>query len=165
MAQDQSVAPQERVNITYTPATGDRNAQVELPLKMLFVGDYTGRPDPRPLEERKPVNINKDNFQEVLEKHKLEIQFNVADRRNGAKAGAELPVKLRFSKLSDFTPDEVAKQIPELAKRLELRAALSALKGPLTNTPAFRKKLEALVGDDATRKLLAAEVISTKEEG
>ena len=165
MAQDQSVAPQERVNITYTPATGDRNAQVELPLKMLFVGDYTGRTDERPLEERKPVNINKDNFQEVLAKHNLAPQFTVADRRTGAKEGAELSIKLRISKLSDFTPDEVAKQIPELARLLEARAALAALKAPLANTPAFAKKLAALIGDDATRKLLAAEVTPTKEEG
>ena len=46
MAKDQTVAPQERVNITYKPATGDRQAEVELPLKMLFIGDYTGLTSP-----------------------------------------------------------------------------------------------------------------------
>ena len=66
MAKEGSVAPQERVNITYKPATGNAQEEVELPLKMLFLGDYTGRHDPRPLEERKPINVDKDNFQQVL---------------------------------------------------------------------------------------------------
>jgi len=66
MPKEGSVAPQERVNITYKPATGNAQEEVELPLKMLFLGDYTGRADPRPLEERKPINVDKDNFQQVL---------------------------------------------------------------------------------------------------
>ena len=47
MANEGSVAPKERVNIVYKPATGDAKEEVELPLKMLMIGDYTGRPDPR----------------------------------------------------------------------------------------------------------------------
>ena len=65
MANEGSVAPQERVNITYKSSTGGAQQEVELPLKMLFLGDYTGRPDGRPLEERKPINVDKDNFQQV----------------------------------------------------------------------------------------------------
>ena len=55
MAKEGSVAPKERINITYKPATGDAVEDVELPLKMLFIGDYSGKPDPRPLEERVQV--------------------------------------------------------------------------------------------------------------
>ncbi len=71
MAKEGSVAPQERVNITYKPATGNAQAEVELPLKMLFMGDYTGRADPRPLEDRKPIHIDKDNFNQVLDEQNL----------------------------------------------------------------------------------------------
>ena len=42
MGKEGSVAPQERVNITYKPATGGASDEVELPLKMRFIGDYTG---------------------------------------------------------------------------------------------------------------------------
>ncbi len=66
MSKEQSVAPKERVNITYKPATGNAKEEVELPLKMLMLGDYTGRPDPRPLEDRKPINVDKDNFSKVM---------------------------------------------------------------------------------------------------
>src|SRR5262245_28490137 len=48
MSKEGSVAPKERVNITYKPATGNAKEEVELPLKLLMIGDYTCRPDPRP---------------------------------------------------------------------------------------------------------------------
>jgi type VI secretion system protein ImpB len=157
MADEQSVAPKERVNITYKPATGDRQSEVELPLKMLFVGDYTGRADPRALEDRRPVNIDKDNFQQVLAEHDLGVDLTVKSTLS-EEAGAELAVSLRFKKLSDFGPDAVAEQIPEIRSLLELREALTALKGPLGNVPAFRKKIQAVLGDAAGRERLLAEL-------
>jgi type VI secretion system protein ImpB len=166
MADDQSVAPKERVNITYKPATGDRQAEVELPLKMLFLGDYTGRPDERPLEDRKPINVDKDNFQQVLAEHNLGLELGVKNVLVDGPDAGDLPVKLRFKKLSDFGPDAVAEQVPELKQLLELRAALTALKSPLGNVPAFRKKLQSLLGDAGAREKLMKELgIGTKEEG
>ena len=85
MGKEGSVAPQERVNITYKPATGNAQEEVELPLKMLFIGDYTGRPDPRPLEERKPINVDKDNFQQVLAEQNLKLSMQVPDMLSGEK--------------------------------------------------------------------------------
>src|SRR5690349_17375844 len=65
MAKEASVAPKERVNIIYKPA-GDAQEDVELPLRILMLGDFTGRADETPVEERKPINIDKDNFNDVL---------------------------------------------------------------------------------------------------
>jgi type VI secretion system protein ImpB len=60
----------------------------------------------------------------------------------------------------------VAEQVPELQQLLELRAALTALKSPLGNVPAFRKKLQALLGDATAREQLMRELgLETKEEG
>ena len=164
MGKEGSVAPQERVNITYKPATGNAQAEVELPLKMLFMGDYTGRADPRPLEERKPVNIDKDNFTQVLAEHNLSVDLSVPDVLSGEK-DASLAVKLKFRKLSDFGPESVAEQVPELKKLLELRTALTALKGPLGNVPGFRKKIQSLLGDNANREKLMKELGINKEQG
>src|SRR5215510_9189712 len=80
MSKEGSVAPKERVNITYKPATGNAKEEVELPLKMLMLGDYMGRPDPRPLEDRKPINVDKDNFQKVMGEQKLALSFGVKDK-------------------------------------------------------------------------------------
>src|SRR5262249_1354671 len=146
MAREGSVAPKERINITYKPAIGNAQEDVELPLKLLFIGDYTGRPDPRPLEDRKPVNIDKDNFQQLLSEHKVDIQLNVPDLLSGEE-GSTLDVKLKVRHLNDFGPEAVAKQVPELRRLLELRDALTALKGPLGNVPAFKKKIQTLLND------------------
>jgi len=154
MAKEGSVAPRERVNITYKPATGDAKAEVELPLKIVMMGDYTLRPDDRPLEERKPISVDKDNFEDVMKKQQLSLSFNVQDRLAG-KPDAEMPVHLRVESLKDFSPESVAQQVPELSKLLELRKALLALKGPLGNIPGFRKKLQALLesGEDVDKIL------------
>lgn len=164
MAKEGSVAPQERVNITYKPSTGNAQEEVELPLKMLFIGDYTGRADPRPLEDRKPINVDKDNFQQVLAEQNLSVSMQVPDMLSGEK-GAELPVTLKFKKLSDFGPDAVAEQVPELKKLLELRQAITALKGPLGNIPAFKRKISSLLADDKAREKLINELGIAKGEG
>lgn len=156
MPKEGSVAPKERVNIVYKPAT-DGAEEVELPLKILAIGDYTGRADDRTLEDRKPINIDKDNFEEVMEKHELGVDLSVPDKLSG-EGDAELAVSLKFKNLKDFTPEGVANQVPELKKLLELRAALTALKGPLGNRPAFRKQLQNVLGDKDSRKKLMDEL-------
>ena len=71
MSSQGSVAPKERVNIVYRPATGDAQAEVELPLKLLVLGDYTLRNDDTPIEDLKPINVDKDNFNDVLKGQNL----------------------------------------------------------------------------------------------
>src|SRR5438105_6491356 len=123
MAKEGSVAPRERVNIVYKPATGDAQEEKELPLKLMVMGDFTGRSDDRPLEDRKPINVDKDNFQQVLAEHNLELKLAVPNTLTEEK-GAELAVDLKFKKLTDFGPDAVATQIPEIKTLLDLREAL-----------------------------------------
>jgi type VI secretion system protein ImpB len=60
--------------------------------------------------------------------------------------------------MSDFAPTAIAKQVPELQKMLDLREALTALKGPLANMPAFRKKIEELLKDPSQRERLMKEL-------
>lgn len=156
-AKDQSVAPKERINIVYRSQVGDQQEDLELPLKMLMVGDYTGRSEDTPLEERKPINVDRENFNEVLAKQNLEVAVQVPDRLGGG-ADATLDMRLQFRKLEDFGPEGIVGQVPELKKLLELRAALTALKGPLGNIPAFRKKIQALLGDEGAKKQLMKEL-------
>ncbi len=162
MAKEGSVAPRERVNIVYKPATGDAQEEKELPLKLLVMGDFTGRPDDRPLEDRKPINVDKDNFNDVMRSMDLRADLQVADKLSG-KEGGELAVSLKFSSLKDMEPEAIANQVPELKKLLELREALTALKGPLGNLPEFRKKIESLVKDPAAREKLLKELGGEKK--
>lgn len=157
MAKETSVAPKERVNIVYKPATGDQQAEIELPLKLFVMGDFTQRADETILEERKPVRIDKDNFNDVLREHKLEIGFNVKNTLSG-KEGEELPVNLKIQNMNDFSPQNIARQVPEVQQLVELRNALKALKGPLANTAEFRKRVEAMVKDPAKRDAVLKEL-------
>lgn len=163
MGRGQSVAPKERVNITYKPATGGAQEQIELPLKLVMMGDYTLSSDDRPLEDRKPINIDKDNFSEVMRNQKLSLKLNVEDKLSEEPAG-QMAVDLKFNTMEDFGPESVAKQVPELNKLMELRAALQALKGPLGNIPEFRKKLQSLLDDVSAREKLLKELGISEEE-
>ena len=163
MAKEGSVAPQERVNITYKSSVGDAQTEVELPLKMLFVGDYTCKPDPRPLEERKPINVDKDNFQQVLAEQNLSVTATVPDKLSTEPG--ELSVTLKFKKLADFAADSVVEQVPELKKLMDLRNELPALKGPLGNVPAFRRKIQSLLQDDGARARLLTELGLSEKAG
>jgi type VI secretion system protein ImpB len=157
MAKEGSVAPKERVNIVYKPATGGAQAEIELPLKLMVLGDFTNRADETPLEERKAITVDKDNFSDVMAQHKLGATINVKNTLSGGP-GDELTANLQFKTLRDFEPAAVAREVPELSKLLDLREALTALKGPLANVPAFRKKIEALLQDPAQRERIMREL-------
>ncbi|AZQ11525.1 type VI secretion system contractile sheath small subunit [Shewanella khirikhana] len=161
MSKNSSVAPKERINIKYVPATGDQQQELELPLKLLVLGDYKGHPDEAVLEDRKTVQVDKSNFESVMKEAQLSITTTVHNRLvDGEDDGAELSVDLNFESMRDFTPDAVAQQVPELQKLIELREALVALKGPLGNIPAFRTKLQNLIASEDSREALLSELQS-----
>ena len=164
MSKEGSVAPKERINIKYVPATGDQQAEMELPLRMMVVGDFKGQPEETPIEERQAVSVDKNNFQSVMSEAGLTLQTSVPNRLSEEEE--DLPVDLSFRNLSDFSPDSLARQVPEIRKLVELREALVALKGPLGNIPAFRSKLQELLDDDEAREKLLGELdIATGEGG
>jgi type VI secretion system protein ImpB len=156
IGREASEAPKERVNIVYRPAN-NMDEEVELPLKLVMTGDYTGRADATPLEDRKPVPIDKDNFNEVMEKHKLSVTFAARNKLTGGQDDV-LPVTLAFSTLKDFEPEAIARQVPDLRKLLDLRQAVAALKGPLGDKRAFVEKIRHVLGDEAARQRLIQEL-------
>lgn len=157
MAKEASVAPKERVNIVYRPATGDAKEEVELPMKMLVMGDFTQAKDERPVENRAPINVDKDNFDDVLGAANVGLEA-VVPNKLAKEPDAQMSIKLDFKRLKDFDPDTIIGKVPELKKLMELRDALKALKGPLGNVPEFRKKIQDLIKDDGARARLLKEL-------
>ncbi len=86
------------------------------------MGDFTSRLDDTPIEDRKPINIDKDNFDEVLKAQDIRFQTGVANKLSG-DPNAQLNVNLDFKSMKDFEPDAIIAKVPELAKHMELRDA------------------------------------------
>jgi type VI secretion system protein ImpB len=157
MAKESSIAPKERVNIVYRPALGEAKEEVELPLKMLIMGDFTGADGDLPIEKRETVNVDKDNFDEVLKASNITMNISVPNRLSQER-NEEMSIHLRVEKMKDFGPEAIIDQVPELQRLLELREALRALKGPLSNVPDFRRKVQSLIKDEDSRRRLLAEI-------
>jgi len=155
MAAKGSVAPKERINIVYRSKISGQE-EIELPFKMLVMCNLTGKRNEIEVEKRKPVNVDKDNFTDVMESTKLTLDISVPNRLQDGHD--ELSASLRFKHLNDFTPEGIAHQVPELRKLLELRDALSALKSPLGNRPEFRKRIQAILADEGARERMSAEL-------
>lgn len=162
MAKSTSIAPKERVNITYKAHTGDVSEDVELPNKLMVVGDFTLREEDDEIQEREAISVDKASFNDVMEKQNLSLDMAVENKLT-EEDGSEMAVSLEFKSMRDFEPESIVKQVPELNKLLELRDALTFLKGPLGNIPAFKKQLDALLNDDEKRAQLMAELGIDKE--
>lgn len=163
MSKEGSIAPKERINIKYVPATGDNQSEVELPLKIMVVGDFKGHAEEMTIEDRKAVSVNKNNFASVMHENNLTIKTTVVNKLSEEKEG-DLTVELSFKSLADFSPDSIASQVPEINKLIELREALVALKGPLGNIPTFRSRLQEIISSEESREKLLAEFKLVKEE-
>lgn len=157
MGKETTVAPKERVNIVYRASVGDAREDVELPLKTLVLGDFTGRPDKRPLDAREPIGIDKDNFNDVMKAQGISLNMMVSNKLS-IDPDSEMNIALKLESLNDFSPEAIAQAVPELQRLLDLREALRALKGPLANVPDFRKKIQELIQDESARNRLLAEI-------
>ncbi len=154
---DGSVAPKERINISYKSDTGGASESVELPLKLLVLDDFTGKESDNVIEDRDPINVNKENFNDVVKSHNLSMSFSVPNKLE-KDSDEVIDVDLKINSIKDFNPGNIAQQIPELNSLLELRRALQALRGPLGNVPSFRKTIQAILENDETRKQVMEEL-------
>lgn len=138
-----------RVHISYDVEVGDAIEMRELPFVMGVLADLSGQPEeelPR-LRDRKFVEVNPDNFDDVLKSMKPHLSFTVQNRLSDDPEAGKIGVDLRFESLDDFSPDQVAKQVDPLAKLLELRQQLADLRGSLQGNDKLEEILQSTLGD------------------
>lgn len=143
----QSEIPKARVNIRLDLHTGGAQKKVELPLKLLSVGDFSNGKAEGPLSEREKINVNKNNFNSVLSE--LNPEINLTVKNTLANDGSEENIRLQFQDMKDFEPEQVARQIPQLRAMLAMRNLLRDLKSNLLDNVTFRKELEKILKDPA----------------
>lgn len=153
-----------RVQLTYDVEIGDASERKELPFVMGVMGDFTGQPDPdKPqarLKDRKFVNVDLDNFDEVLSGMAPRASYRVKNKLS--ESGGEFAVNLEFKKLDDFKPESVVQQVEPLRKLLDARTKLSDLRNKLAGNERLEDALGAVLSNTETLKQLGEE--STKSE-
>ena len=132
-----------RVQLTYDVEVGDAIEKKELPFVAGVVGNFSGQPaEPlAKMKDRKFVNVDKDNFDDVLKGMKPRVQMQVDNKL--AEDGSKMGVELNFRSLEDFSPERVANQIDPLRKLLEARQKLADLR----NKAAGNDKFEDLLNE------------------
>lgn len=143
----QQEIPKARVNIKLDLHTGGAQKKVELPLKLLTVGDFSNGKAEGTLSEREKVNVNKNNFNSVLAD--LNPEVNLTVKNTLANDGTDENIRLQFQEMKDFEPEQVARQIPQLCAMLAMRNLLRDLKSNLLDNVTFRKALEKILKDPA----------------
>jgi len=153
-----------RVQMTYDVEIGDAIENKELPFVMGVVGDFGGNSEveQKRLKERKFVNIDRDNFDEVLKGVEPRANFRVKNELG--EEGGEFAVDLKFKSMADFRPEAVVQQVEPLRKLLEARTKLADLRNKL----AGNDKLEDILNDvlHSTEKLavLGQQTADKKED-
>ncbi|AXF58942.1 type VI secretion system contractile sheath small subunit [Leclercia sp. W6] len=152
----QNEVPKARINLKLALHTGGAQKKVELPLKILTVGDFSNGKETRVLSEREKINVNKNNFDSVLSEFNPEINLSVQNTLTDD--GEEENIRLQFSCMKDFEPEQVARQIPQLRAMLAMRNLLRDLKSNLLDNATFRKELEKILKDPALTQELRNEM-------
>jgi len=135
-----------RVQITYDVETGGAMKKTELPFVVGVLADLSGQPKQplKPLKERKAVYIDRDNFNDVLNKSGVRLALRVANKLTDPNS--KLAVELNFKNMDDFAPARVAEQVPALKEMLDMRRRLTELMSKMEGND----KLEALLTDVLT---------------
>jgi type VI secretion system protein ImpB len=147
-----------RVQITYEVEDGGKTEKKELPFVVGVMGNFSGQPT-IPLESlkhRRFIDIEGNNFNEVMAKISPELNFKV---KNTLKDGdSELGINLKFSHMNDFLPDQIALQVEPLKNLLDTRAKLKELLGKADNSEKLELILEKALNDKAQLESLGKDL-------
>ncbi|WP_217577705.1 type VI secretion system contractile sheath large subunit [Mesorhizobium sp. GbtcB19] len=144
-----------RVQITYEVLTYNQPTQIELPFVTGVIADLSGNVTPNrpPLADRKFVPVNLDNLDAVMARLAPALQFIIADSVDGSEDG-RLAIALSFSRMTDFEPGMIARNVPALAEILESRSNLALLASVLD---AKQPRMGLFTWDEATRTAIATD--------
>jgi len=154
-----------RVHITYQVETEGAAIERELPFVVGILGDFAGDPaEPlKPLAERKFVQIDRDNFNDVMAR--IQPGLNIKVDNTLAGDGSQMGVELKFRSMDDFEPQRVAEQVPALKALLETRAKLRDLMSKADRSEELEGLLEQVLQDKDKLAALSAELGLDKKEG
>ena len=143
-----------RVQITYDVEIGDAIQMKEIPFVVGVLADLSGKPDkPIPkLKDRKFIEIDKDNFNKVLEGMNPRLAYKIDNKLTDDDT--KMAVELRFKSMDDFHPENVAQQVTPIRKLVEARTKLTNLLNKLDGNDKLDELLqEVITSSDSLQKL------------
>lgn len=154
-----------RVHITYDVEDNGAQVKKELPFVVGVMGDFSGNPTEKlkPLRDRKFIEIDNDNFDQVLSQMKPGLGFKVENTL--ADDGSELSVNLKFEKMSDFEPGAVVEQIKPLKEMLDARNKLRDLLAKADTSSDLEEKLEEILQNTESLQKIAGELGVDSDKG
>ncbi len=146
-----------RVHITYDVETGGAIEKKAIPFVVGVMADLTGQPEKAlpQLKDRKFVEIDRDNFDQVLAKMEPRVTFRVDNKLSDDDT--KIPVELRFKSLEGFEPLNVVKQVEPLRKLLEKRNQLSNIVSSLQGNDKLDQLLQEVLHNTEALNRLRAE--------
>ncbi len=153
-----------RVQITYDVEVGDAIEMKEIPFVVGVLGDLSGRPDePLPkLKDRKFVEIDRDNFNNVLAGMKPRLAYRVDNKLTDDDT--KMAVELQFNSLEDFHPERIAEQVTPVKKLVEARQKLSELLSKLDGNDKLDELLQDVISSTESLEKLGQEAGVKKEK-
>lgn len=147
-----------RVHITYEVETEGAVVEKELPFVVGVLGDFAGDPTQplKPFKDRKFIQIDRDNFDEVLARMTPGVDLRVENTLKGD--GTEMAVQLRFQSMEDFEPGRIVQQVEPLRKLLEARDKLRDLSTRVDRSDELESALEQILKSADNVKKLAGEL-------
>lgn len=147
-----------RVHIKYEVETDGAVIERELPFVVGVMGDFSGNPSEplRPLKDRKFVQIDRDNFDDVMARIAPELNFKVKNTLAGDDS--QFAVNLKFKSMEDFDPSRVAEQVPALKKLIETRNKLRDLMTKVDRSEALEGLLEQVLQNDEQLKKFSSDL-------
>jgi len=154
-----------RVHITYQVETEGAMVEKELPFVVGVLGDFSGNPTQplKPLKDRKFIQIDRDNINEVLGRMTPGLNMKVENTLKGD--GSEMAVALKFNSMDDFEPANVVKQVAPLNKLLETRDKLRDMLTKVDRSEDLEGLLERVLQNADDLKKLQAEMGAKGAEG
>ncbi|MES2317743.1 MAG: type VI secretion system contractile sheath small subunit [Pseudomonadota bacterium] len=154
-----------RVQISYDVETSGAIEKRELPLVVGILADLSGMPETvQPVGERRFVEIDRDNFDAVLEK--IGPRLDVSALSMQPVAGIELGGAIKFKKIDDFDPEFIVKSVPGLNDLFETRNELRDLMAKLDGNAKLEGRLSEIFVDGEGKDVeLAARDAKLKELG
>ncbi len=147
-----------RVHITYDVETEGAEVEKDLPFVVGVMGDFSGNPTEKlqPISDRKFVQIDRDNFNDVMKRMTPGLNLRVENTMKGD--GSEMAVNLKFESMDDFSPANVAKQVEPMKKLLETRDKLRDLLTKIDRSEDLEQILEQALSDTNEMSRLAGEL-------